>query len=134
MRKTAAPSGRVPARRRSIGSPHLSQEQIALLERQLLRERARVLRSSAALQELVDVQNLKLRGDFADVSTDVASRENASLLASRAGEQFRVIEEALARLRNDPESFGRCNVCQQPISFERLDLIPTTRTCQAHAL
>lgn len=92
-----------------------------------------MLRSSAALQELVDVQNLKLRGDFADVSTDVVSRENASLLASRAGEQFRVIEEALARLRNDPESFGRCNVCQQPIPFERLDLIPTTRTCQAHA-
>lgn len=130
MSTNSVPAQLVP-RKKSLS--HLSPEQISLIEQCLLRERARVLRSSEELQALVAMSEDKLRGDLADVSSDWSSREHASLFASRTGERFRIIEAALAQLRNAPEAFGRCDVCGDPIPFERLELLPTTRTCQLHA-
>jgi len=133
MSKKAAPKKRTTTKKTSAGS-HLSAEQLALIEHQLLKERARVLRSSAELQEMVDSGELKMGGDFADVSSSWSSRENVSLLASREGERFRTIELTLARLQKNPDEFGLCETCGEGIPFERLELLPTTRTCQAHAV
>ena len=41
---------------------------------------------------------------------------------------LRAIEEALARFRRD--TFGVCQVCEQPISKARLEAVPWTRLCR----
>lgn len=39
------------------------------------------------------------------------------------------IEQALARVRRDPDAFGRCLVCDQPIPADRLRLVPWAERC-----
>jgi RNA polymerase-binding transcription factor DksA len=39
------------------------------------------------------------------------------------------VEEALTRLRRNPDSFGRCNVCDQVIPGDRLRLVPWAERC-----
>ena len=56
------------------------------------------------------------------------NRERARRLAQ--------IDAALGRMREDPEDFGRCEVCDEPIKLRRLMLLPWTTlciTCQAEA-
>ncbi len=39
------------------------------------------------------------------------------------------IEAALARLEAEPEDFGLCEVCEEPIATRRLELMPHARLC-----
>jgi RNA polymerase-binding transcription factor DksA len=39
------------------------------------------------------------------------------------------VTEALARLRRDPDAFGRCDACQQAIPGDRLRLVPWAERC-----
>jgi len=52
-------------------------------------------------------------------------------LGSSARTEMRMIEAALARM-NEGE-YGFCVTCGEPISEERLDLIPATPFCRNHA-
>lgn len=53
--------------------------------------------------------------------------------AERSTGMIRRIDAALARLRREPESYGRCRVCEAVIATERLDLLPWTEHCARHA-
>lgn len=39
------------------------------------------------------------------------------------------IERALVRLAEDPDGYGRCEVCDEPIPARRLALLPFARQC-----
>jgi RNA polymerase-binding transcription factor DksA len=39
------------------------------------------------------------------------------------------VNEALRRLYETPEKYGRCEECGQDIGFERLDALPHARLC-----
>lgn len=41
------------------------------------------------------------------------------------------IEDALRRLAEDPEAFGECEGCNEPIPPRRLELMPFARLCAA---
>ena len=59
-----------------------------------------------------------------EMSQSIASSRNKS----RAGVLVRV-QAALARLEDDPDSFGLCLECDEPISAKRLDLMPYVDHC-----
>jgi DnaK suppressor protein len=54
----------------------------------------------------------------------IASNRNQS----HAGVKVRV-EKALAKLREDPESYGDCEECGEPIARKRLEAMPYAERC-----
>jgi DnaK suppressor protein len=61
---------------------------------------------------------------LAEMSQTIASSRNRA----RASELTR-IQAALNRLENDPDSFGLCAECDEPISPKRLELMPFVDLC-----
>jgi len=114
----------------------LTEAQLRILEERLRKERERTLRALGRFQELRklsrDVADADLTAysmHMADQGTDAMEREQAYLMASKEGRYLYRIEEALRRLYNEPERFGLCQGCGQPIPFERLEALPHVRYC-----
>lgn len=61
---------------------------------------------------------------LAEMSQTIASSRNRT----RAGELSK-IQAALTRLEQDPEGFGLCAECEEPISPKRLELMPYVDLC-----
>jgi DnaK suppressor protein len=69
--------------------------------------------------------------DFAD-RAQVAGEVGENLtLANALGVQLRLVEKALVRM--DEGTYGTCEVCTEPIEAERLNILPMTNHCIAHA-
>ena len=114
----------------------LTEEQREHIEKRLQQERARALRSLGLFDEMTKAN--REAGDsalsaytdhMADQGTEAMEREKAALFATKEGRYLYRIEEALRRLYDDPESFGTCHRCGQPVAFERLDALPHARYC-----
>lgn len=54
----------------------------------------------------------------------IASRRNKERTAT-----LRAIDRALARLHEDPEMYGHCVQCEEPIADRRLALLPWAERC-----
>ena len=54
----------------------------------------------------------------------IASNRNKARTAS-----LRQVEAALARIETDPEDFGLCESCEEPIAPRRLQLMPYALLC-----
>lgn len=128
----------VPAARTAQNGkgPLLSEEQLEHIENRLLQERKRALRSLGMFDLIGKLD--RASGDsplgaytdhMADQGTEAMEREKAALFATKEGRYLYRIEEALRRLYNDPDNFGRCHATGKPISFERLDALPHARYC-----
>jgi DnaK suppressor protein len=114
----------------------LTKKQIEHLQQRLLRERERALRSLGQFDELSKISAEQSDSDLysysdhmADLGTDAMEREKMLLFASKEGRYLYRVEEALRRLYKDPDNFGLCHSCNQPIDFERLDALPHARYC-----
>ena len=59
-----------------------------------------------------------------EMSQAIASSRNRN----RSGVLARVVA-ALARLESDPDSFGLCTECDEPIPAKRLELMPYVELC-----
>ncbi|MGH7480754.1 MAG: TraR/DksA family transcriptional regulator [Longimicrobiales bacterium] len=114
----------------------LTKKQVEHLQKRLLRERERALRSLGRFDELAkalaDQQDSDLYSysdHIADLGTDSMEREKMLLFASKEGRYLYRIEEALRRLYKEPAKFGFCHACGKLIDFERLDALPHARYC-----
>lgn len=114
----------------------LTKKQIEHLQQRLLRERERALRSLGQFDELAknsaesqDSDMYSYSDHIADLGTDAMEREKMLLFASKEGRYLYRIEEALRRLYKEPEKFGFCHSCGEPIDFDRLDVMPHARYC-----
>lgn len=106
------------------------------IERLLLRERER---SRRALGQLcaqawsVREGGTEPRSRYplhpADGEVGAAGLEQAASLASREELYAEQVEEAIARLHQSPETFGRCRSCGGEIPFARLEALPHTPYC-----
>lgn len=124
MSTTVRPAASAPA---TLSAPQLRE-----IERRLLEERTRSLRSLARLG-LVATD----RGDGASDSLmplHMADRGTATMqetldaaLASRESHTLAEIDAALRRLYQSPARFGLDELTGAPIAFERLDILPWTR-------
>ncbi len=114
----------------------LTKKQLAHLEKRLLDERARALkalglfdRMAKADRESADSNLSAYTDHMADQGTEAMEREKAAVFATKEGRYLYRLEEALRRLYNDPENFGKCHTCGADVSFERLDALPHARYC-----
>jgi DnaK suppressor protein len=76
------------------------------------------------------------RADAAAVGTDEDAQPLAemsqTIASSRNRERtvvLRLVAGALRRLEEDPETFGLCTECEEPISEKRLELRPYVELC-----
>jgi DnaK suppressor protein len=113
----------------------MNDSQRARFERQILAER-RLLEQDLARVEVEPRAATGDRGRFADdaVRSSVgASAEDDRALMSHTARELAELDEALRRLRDDPDRFGVCVTCAKAIPAERLRLVPGTRYCVTHA-
>ena len=114
----------------------LKKKQLEHIEKRLLDERARALRSLGLFDQMAKADResadsaLSVYTDhMADQGTEAMEREKAALFATKEGRYLYRIEEALRRLYNDPDEFGHCHTCGAEVGFERLDALPHARYC-----
>jgi RNA polymerase-binding transcription factor len=114
----------------------LNEDQLSYLEKRLREERDRVLKVLRHYDEGRDETITAAAGDLsdypfhvADHGTDSYDQEMDTVLVERASRELGEIDEALRQLYEAPERFGICESTGEPIPFERLDLVPWTRTC-----
>jgi RNA polymerase-binding transcription factor DksA len=100
-------------------------------ERQLLRERAEAARVLAATP--VDAEMDFSTTDRADLATIAVEKDMDRMVNTIESTAVGEIDAALARMQSDPDAFGRCVTCGCDIPPARLDLLPATRYCAAHA-
>lgn len=74
---------------------------------------------------------LEFDDDFADRGQVASEQGENRSLADVLEAQLELVDEALRRL--DAGTYGNCSVCGEPISAERLDAMPATDRCIAHA-
>ena len=91
-------------------------------EERLLKERARVLKELGYYDESFSDTPQGSDGDLsaysfhmADQGTDAMEREKAALFASKEGRFLYHIDAALRRLYQNPEEFGYCAECGEPL-------------------
>jgi RNA polymerase-binding transcription factor DksA len=106
------------------------------IERLLLRERDKTLRSlgrfseqSKLTRDSADADLSSYSFHMADQGTDAMEREKSFLFASKEGRYLYRVEEALRRLYQNPEEFGKCHSCNLEIPFARLEALPHARYC-----
>ncbi len=114
----------------------LTKKQREHLQKRLLKERERALRSLGRFDELSKISAEQGDSDLysysdhmADLGTDAMEREKMLLFASKEGRYLYRIEEALRRLYKEPDKFGHCHNCGNLIDFDRLDALPHARYC-----
>ncbi|HTR76675.1 MAG TPA: hypothetical protein VMH39_01135 [Gemmatimonadaceae bacterium] len=105
------------------------------IERRLLEERSRATRMLAAYAEAARDTSQDQAGDLskmpyhpADEGTDTAQTEFDAANAARETAILEEIDEALRRLYEEPERFGRADDTGEEIPFARLDIIPWAHT------
>jgi DnaK suppressor protein len=114
----------------------LNKTQLAHIEKRLLEERARALRSLGLFDQMAKADRESGDSDLsaytdhmADQGTESMEREKAALFATKEGRYLYRLEEALRRLYTSPETFGSCHTCAGAVGFERLDALPHARYC-----
>src|SRR5436853_3682013 len=114
----------------------MAKKQLQYFEKRLLEERRRVLKELGHHDELFNKSDQAADGDLstysfhmADQGTDAMEREKAFLFASQEGRYLWHVNQALRRLFQAPEKFGKCEQCGEEIGFERLDALPHARLC-----
>ena len=118
----------------------LTAEQRQHLEARLQEERERVLRDIRRSDEARSESESDQSGDIshlpfhlADIGSETYEQEMGMVMAQRASEELRAIDDALRRFYETPDRFGICEDTGEPIPFERLDIIPWARTCSREA-
>lgn len=114
----------------------LKKAQLEHIEKRLQDERARALRSLGMFDRMAKADRESQDSDLAaytdhmaDQGTEAMEREKAAVFATKEGRYLYRLEEALRRLYNDPDNFGRCHTCGDELGFERLDALPHARYC-----
>lgn len=114
----------------------MNKKQLAHFEKRLQDERARAMKELGHYDESFNATLQASDGDLssysfhmADQGTDAMEREKAFLMASKEGRFLWHLNQALQRLYQTPEKFGKCEQCAEDMSFERLDALPHARLC-----
>ena len=116
----------------------MNKKNLQHFEKRLLEERRRVLKELGHYDETFGATPQSADGDLssysfhmADQGTDAMEREKAFLFASQEGRFLWHIDQALRRIYQSPESYGKCQSCGEDIDYDRLDALPHARLCFA---
>ncbi len=110
------------------------------LERRLLDERRQTLETLQQAEAEASEGQRQSSGALsrvpthvADAASDTQEEEKDLANVSRASDQLAEIDEALRRLREEPEAYQTCARCGRKIEPARLELVPWTRLCASCA-
>jgi YteA family regulatory protein len=115
----------------------VDQKEMARLREKLLEEKREIeerLEAHYGLREEMaeSLQEFSMYDNHpADIGSEMFEREKDLALDSLDREHLKEIDQALARM--DEGTYGKCTVCGQEISPERLDALPRAMTCKEHA-
>jgi len=119
-------------------SKPMPKKQLQHFEKRLLEERKRVLKELGHHEDMMTQTSQDSDGDLssysfhmADQGTDAMEREKAFLFASQEGRFLWHIDQALRRIYQAPESYGKCQSCGEEIDYDRIDALPHARLCFA---
>src|SRR5690242_21655087 len=117
-------------------SKGMNKKSLQHFDKRLLDERERVLKELGGADDAFGATPQSADGDLssysfhmADQGTDAMEREKAFLFASQEGRYLWHVNQALRRLYQNPEKFGKCEQCGEEIGFDRLDALPHARLC-----
>lgn len=102
---------------RPLGTPVL---------RALKKERARLL-SELKRQEIVEQDHPTTGNHMADDATEVSEQAKTLALKRHLEGMLKEIDRAIARAEKG--TYGICERCKNPISEERLEVLPSARLC-----
>ena len=71
--------------------------------------------------------DVPLEKDFAEMATQNINNEVMDYLGNSARTEIEMIKQAIARIDNG--QYGICEVCDEPISKERLEAVPSSNMC-----
>ena len=71
--------------------------------------------------------DVPLEKDFAEMATQNVNNEVMDYLGNSARTEIEMIKQAIARIDNG--QYGICQVCDEPISKERLEALPYSNVC-----
>ena len=104
---------------------------LAKFRERLQEERDRIVKSIKRHQEVLDyrdnVDGMAHSNHMADQGTDEFRQEQQIGLMQSENRYLYRIEDALQRIEDG--SYGTCELCEGPISVERLEALPYTRMC-----
>lgn len=117
---------------------HLSDSQIDTLKRRLTEEKNELERHF----EINETSGETLRADAggelsaydnhpADAATETFERERDHAIDENLDQKLSEVQAALQRIGEG--SYGHCELCREPISYERLEALPWASTCLEHA-
>src|SRR6478609_3508091 len=119
-------------------SKAMSKKLLQHFEKRLMEERRRAVKELGNYGEAFGATSQESDGDLssysfhmADQGTDAMEREKAFLFASQEGRFLWHIDQALRRIYQSPESYGKCQSCGEDIDYDRLDALPHARLCFA---
>ncbi|MVO99892.1 TraR/DksA C4-type zinc finger protein [Paenibacillus lutrae] len=67
----------------------------------------------------------------ADIATEAFERGRDQAVDENIQQQLADVKQAIGRFETD--TYGKCEVCGEPIPFERLEAIPWASTCVEHS-
>lgn len=112
-------------------APYTTEELQPVREALQRRRRELVAAQEAHIRTLAD----EAERDRAIEEEEAAAHQLTSFVTSRMREgverELMAIDHAVARM--DAGVYGRCEECEEPISIERLKILPYTRLCAADA-
>jgi len=110
---------------------HLTAAERQLLERRLLDERRRALRTLERMGRLRDesgaTEGGRMPTHMAELGSEAAQEMVDGALSAHESRTLAEIDAALRRLYQQPERFGVDEETGAPIPFARLDIIPWAR-------
>lgn len=74
----------------------------------------------------------RLKSHPADSASQAEEADTDLRIAERATERVNRVDAALARLREQPDDYGQCEVCGEVIDPDRLRVVPWTTRCVDH--
>ena len=79
------------------------------------------------IKDNVRHSDVPLEKDFAEMATQNENNEVMDYLGNSARTEIAMIKQAIARI--DSGQYGICEVCDEPISKERLEAVPYSNMC-----
>ncbi|MBN1165127.1 MAG: TraR/DksA C4-type zinc finger protein [Candidatus Krumholzibacteriota bacterium] len=112
----------------------LNKKELAAYKKKVLAERERIIRELSRIEESInsssEIQEASKKAysnHLADLGTDYMEKEKNFYYASVEGQYLRSLDEALKRIERG--DYGKCEICDELISFKRLDVVPSARMC-----
>ena len=121
----------MPAKRKKT---KLTKTELKVYKEKVLAERDKIIRELGRIEETINDETSRQDGSksaysnhLADLGTDFMEKEKNFYYASQEGHYLRSLDEALKRMERG--TYGKCEECEDLISFKRLDAVPGARLC-----